>query len=261
MDYEKEFMAFFHESADQSRQIALKHFRQSLSLDEKEDKTPVTEADREIEKAIRSLINSKFPTHGIIGEEYGKENDSAEFVWVIDPIDGTKSFATGRPLFGTVIGLLHQGRPVVGLIDQAFTQERWLGITNQTATHNGKILKVASPRNIENVRLYTGGLDMFKGEHFDGYLRLCNAVKWTQYSCDCYSYGLLAMGWVDLVVEQRLKIYDIAGVVPIITGAGGYIRNWDGSEIDVHTNGQIVAASSEKLAMDALSIIEQNVSA
>jgi inositol-phosphate phosphatase/L-galactose 1-phosphate phosphatase/histidinol-phosphatase len=258
IDYEKYFTVFFNEAADAVAPITLKYFRQVIPVDDKHDKSPVTQADREIEQKLRELINKQFPHHGIIGEEYGSENEGADFVWCIDPIDGTKSFATGRPLFGTIIGLLHNGHPVVGLIDQAYTKERWFGIANRTATHNGKIVRVAAPRTMENARHYTGSIDMFKGAAFENYLTLCRTTKWTQYSCDCYAYGLLAMGWADLVSEQCLKIYDVAGVAPIITGAGGFISDWSGKAIDIGFNGFAVAGSSKALAMQAAEILNMN---
>lgn len=256
IEYDKLFGDFFHKAADTAGEVALHYFRQVISVDEKEDKSPVTEADRKIEERLRELIAKTFPTHGIYGEEFGVENIDAEFVWVIDPIDGTKSFATGRPLFGTIIGLLHFGKPVMGLIDQAFTKERWLGVTGQFATHNKNPIHVAAPRKtLAESRLYTGSIDMFKGENFDKYLELCRSSKWTQYSCDCYACGLLAMGWADVWAEQCLKLYDVAGVVPIISGAGGFISDWQGRPIDIDFNGFAVAASSKDLAMQALKIL------
>jgi len=255
MDYEKTFAAFFNEAADLAHKIALDYFRKVIPVDDKQDKSPVTQADREIEQKLRDLIGKRFPDHGIIGEEYGKQNADADFIWVIDPIDGTKSFATGRPLFGTIIGLMHAGKPVVGLVEQAYTKERWFGVTDQFARHNGKPVKVGPPRKIENARLYTGSISMFDGENFENYLRLCRAAKWTQYSCDCYAYGLLAMGWADVIVEQCLGLYDAAGVVPIVTGAGGFIGDWNAKSVDMNFGGKLVAASSRELALQALEIM------
>lgn len=257
IDYQKEFGTFFNQAADVAGVLALKYFRQVIPVDDKQDKSPVTQADREIEQALRELIRKTFPAHGIVGEEFGKENDQAEFVWVIDPIDGTKSFATGRPLFGTILGLMHNGKPAAGLIEQAFTKERWFGITDKSAWHNGNLIKVAPARTLENARLYTGSIAMFDDANFDNYLKLCRSAKWTQYSCDCYAYGLLAMGWCDLIVEQQLGLYDIAGVAPIITGAGGYISDWNGKAIDHTFNGKAVAASSEALARQALDLLHK----
>jgi histidinol phosphatase-like enzyme (inositol monophosphatase family) len=256
-DYEKLFAPFMNEAADAAGKVALSYFRKTIPVDDKQDKSPVTQADREIEQTLRALITKKYPNHGIIGEEFGNERADAEFVWCLDPIDGTKSFITGRPMFGTIIGLLHNGKPVAGIVDQAYTKERWFGITSTMATHNGTPIRVAPPRKLAEARLYTGSINMFEGENFEGYLHLCRAAKLTQYACDCYAYGLLAMGWADAMVEQCLKLYDVAGAAPIITGAGGYIAKWDGTEIDINFEGEAVAASTKELAREAVSIIKK----
>lgn len=259
-DYEKLFGAFMNEAADAAGKVALNYFRKVIPVDDKQDKSPVTQADREIEQVLRGMIKHQFPDHGIFGEEFGKENVDAEFVWCLDPIDGTKSFITGRPLFGTIIGLLHNGKPVAGIIDQAFTEERWFGITDTLATHNGKRIRVAPPRKLDAARLYTGSINMFEGENFDGYLRLCRAAKLTQYACDAYAYGLLGMGWCDVVVEQCLKLYDVAGAVPIITGAGGFMTDWNGKPITIDfedvSKGEAIAASSVELAKESVAILK-----
>lgn len=255
VDYEKLFAAFFNAAADQAGQITLKYFRHDLIIDAKDDRSPVTQADREIEQNLRDMIAKKFPTHGIIGEEFGTHNTAAEFVWVIDPIDGTRAFMTGKPLFGTIIGLMHNGKPVIGCIDQAFTKERWFGITDQFATHNHQPIKVAPPRGLDQARLYVGSPDMFRGDKFENYLALCRAAKWPQYGCDCYAYGLMAMGWVDCVVERDLKIHDVAGIIPIITGAGGFIGDWDLNPITLDFNGECVAASHKDLARQATDLL------
>jgi histidinol phosphatase-like enzyme (inositol monophosphatase family) len=252
---EAEFTAFINEAADAAGAVALEYFRQVIPVDDKQDKSPVTQADREIEQTLRAMINKKFPTHGIIGEEFGNQKTDAEFVWCLDPIDGTKSFITGRPMFGTIIGLLHNGKPLMGVVDQAYTKERWFGITDKTATHNGKPIRVAPPRKLAAARLYTGSINMFEGKNFEGYLRLCRAAKLTQTSCDCYACGLLAMGWADVWVEQCLKIYDVAGVAPIISGAGGFISDWQGNPITVEFKGEAVGASTKDLAMEAVKVL------
>jgi len=254
LDYEKEFGSFFNELADAARPIALKYFRKNLIVDDKEDKTPVTQADREIEQKLRELIKKKFPAHGVIGEEYGEDKANAEFVWVIDPIDGTKAFATGRPTFGTIIGLAHKGRPVAGLVDQAYTKERWFGVADLFCRFNGVPAKVASVRPLSAARFYTTTFDMFEG--YEGnFETLRKKVKWAQFSCDCYAYGLVALGWADLVLERQMKVPDLMGLVPIITGAGGFAGDWQGKEITLENDGTIIAASSRKLADEALAVI------
>ena len=182
---------------------------------------------------------------------------TAEFVWVIDPIDGTKAFATGRPTFGTIIGLAHNGKPVAGIVDQAFTKERWFGITNQFCRHNGSPVKVAAHRNLNAARFYTTTPAMFEGGYEEGFEQLRKTVKWPQFSCDCYAYGLLALGWVDLVIERDLKVHDVMGLVPIITGAGGFAGNWDAKDIGLDTDGTMIAASTKALAEEALAILKR----
>jgi len=253
-DYEKHFARFFDEAADAARAVALKYFRREITVTDKEDMSPVTAADREIEQQLREAIGRVFPSHGIIGEEYGGENVGAEFVWVIDPIDGTKSFITGRPQFGTIIGLVHEGNPAVGLIDQAFTGERWFGVAGQFARHNGRPIRVAQPRRLEEARLCTGPLSMFDDGELEKYRSLCRAVKCAQYNGECYAYGLLAMGWFDLVMERGLNIHDVAGVVPIVTGAGGFTGDWNLDPVTLDFGGSIVAASSRDLARQAVGI-------
>jgi histidinol phosphatase-like enzyme (inositol monophosphatase family) len=256
MDYERRFAGFFDHLANAAGAIALKYFRTDLAVDEKDDRSPVTQADREIEAKLRSLIRDEYPAHGVMGEEYGTENEDAEFVWHIDPIDGTKSFAIGRPLFGTIIGLAHAGRPVMGLVDQPFTKERWFGVSGTVARHSGRPVKVGAPRRLQDARLYVGSPLTFRGEAcYNNYETLCQRAKWTQYSGDCYAYGLLACGWIDLIVERDLKPHDVVGVVPIVTGASGYISDWSGRDVDAATDGTVVAASSRELAMEALQIL------
>lgn len=253
LQYHDEYSIFINNLADEARKITLKYFRTNLTVDEKDDLSPVTIADREIELSLRSMIIKKYPSHGIIGEEFENHNEGAEFVWVIDPIDGTRAFMTGKPLFGTIIGLMNQGIPKYGLVDQGFTDERWFGISNTLATHNGKAIKVAVPRKIDKSRMYLGSPNMFDGPILKSYWELCRATLYPQYGADCYAYGLLAMGFADIVVEQKLKLHDVAGIAPIITGAGGYIAEWDGRSIGASFKGQVVAASHRELAEQATS--------
>jgi len=258
MDYEKNFAGFFDQAAEEARAIALKYFRREIAVTDKEDSSPVTEADREIEQNLRALINYAFPGHGIIGEEYGEENANAEFVWVIDPIDGTKSFITGRPQFGTIIGLVHEGSPAVGLVDQAFTRERWFGVANQFTKHNDKPIRVSPPRDLKDARLCTGPFSMFEDGCLENYMTLCRAVRCSQFNGECYAYGLLAMGWFDVVLERHLKIHDVAGVVPIVSGAGGFAGDWALNPVTLDFGGSIVAASSRNLAMQAVGAFREN---
>jgi histidinol phosphatase-like enzyme (inositol monophosphatase family) len=256
-DYEKFFKPFIDEMADAAGQIALKYFRTDLAVDEKQDSSPVTQADRGIEQVLRGMINKQFPTHGIIGEEFGKENTEAEFVWVLDPIDGTKAFMTGKPLFGTIIGLMHNGKPAVGCVDQAYTKERWFGIDGEKATHNNNPIRVAMPRMLGESRLYAGLPDKFWGPGFEQFLAVCRTAKYRQYNCDCYAFGLVAMGCADLVVEEGLQIYDVAGVIPIVTGAGGFAGDWNLNPIGFDFSGAMIASSCKELAAETVAILKK----
>jgi histidinol phosphatase-like enzyme (inositol monophosphatase family) len=255
-DIEKEFWPFFEKLAEASGEIARRYFRSNLAVDEKEDKTPVTQADREIEAKLRDLIRAAFPSHGLIGEEYGAEGQKSEFVWVMDPIDGTKSFISGIPLFGTVIGLLFQGKPVMGLIDQPILRERWIGLSGGFCRFNGKPSKVAPPRSLNSARCCTYVPAESEGSISQGFWNLRKAVKQVRYNIDCYAYALLASGTIDLVVEPGLNLYDIAGVIPVIEGAGGYVSDWQGRPVGLDFDGNFIASSSKSLALEALSLVK-----
>jgi histidinol phosphatase-like enzyme (inositol monophosphatase family) len=254
-NYEKDLRGCLEEMGDLARAIALKYFRTDLSITDKRDLSPVTIADQEIEHTIKDFVRKRFPGHGFIGEEYGQEKADAEFVWVIDPIDGTKAFATGKPLFGTIIGLLQNGKATIGMIDQAFTKERWIGSINDYCTHNSNHITVSPLKNLSAARFYTAAPEMFDGECKDNFEKLRKAVKWTMYGADCYAYGLLAMGQVDLVIERGLAVHDLIGLVPVVKGAGGYIADWNGNDISINSNGTVVAANSKELALTALAIL------
>ncbi len=259
LDYEKQFAGFFDELAETAGSVALRYFRKNLIVDEKDDKTPVTQADREIEQKLRDMIHKKFPAHGVIGEEYGGEKEEAEFVWVIDPIDGTSAFATGRPTFGTIVGLAHNAKPAVGLIEQPFTKERWFGVSNLFCRYNRMNAKVAPYRPLSAARFHTTTPAMFDGGQEALFDHLRKAVKLPSYSCDCYAYGLLAIGWMDLVIEQKMKVPDLIGLVPIISGAGGFVSDWQGNPITLTNNGTIIAASGNSLALEAMEFIKGKV--
>ena len=253
-DYEKNFLPFFDELADTSRAIALNYFRTNLAVDDKEDRTPVTQADKEIEEKLREMIHKKFPSHGIIGEEFGAENTNAEFVWVLDPIDGTKAFVCGIPLFGTIIGLTHNGVPKVGLVEQAYTKERWLGIADQFCRLNNKSVHVAPPRILEAARCYAFVPDKTDPNLQKGHEALRDKAKITRYYGDCYGYALLASGFIDLVIEQQLNVYDVIGLIPLIQGAGGWASDWQLQPADLSFKGGFIAASTKALAEEALAL-------
>lgn len=224
-------LAGFAASLNQlSRPIAHQWFRQAPSIEVKEDASPVTIADQSIEAKLREAISAAYPDHGIIGEEHGTAAADADFTWVIDPIDGTRAFSTGNPLFGTLIALLYEGRPVVGIVDLPALDQQWVGIENQPTRLNGAVVKTHDCRLLADARLTTtSGVDLY--EDLTKFERLRKNARVVGYGGDCANYAHLASGWCDLVAESHLKIYDIMATIPVIKGAGGVVTQWDGSEI------------------------------
>jgi len=243
--------------ADTSGAIIRRHFRRRIVVDEKADRTPVTIADRAAEAAMRRLIAARFPDHGVLGEEYGRRNTEADYVWVLDPIDGTKSFISGVPLFGTLIALTYCGKPVLGVIDQPILRERWIGATGRRTTLNGKPIKTRPCRRLAAATLYATAPDMFPRREAAAFARLKRRVKLARFGADCYAYALLASGFIDLVVEADLKPYDFCALAPVIEGAGGAISDWKGKKLDLRSDGRVVAAGSKALARQALTILKR----
>ncbi len=200
----------------------------SLAVETKGDLSPVTAADRGAEELMRELIARKYPSHGIIGEEFGTERGDAEFVWVLDPIDGTKSFITGVPLWGTLIALLHHGHPVLGCIHQPILQQLVIG-DGQTSTLNGKPIRCRATRRIEDSTVLTSDpLNPAKYQNGATHDALLRRARLTRTWGDCYGYLLVACGWADVMLDPIMNPWDIAALVPVIRGAGGTISDWHG---------------------------------
>jgi histidinol phosphatase-like enzyme (inositol monophosphatase family) len=237
-----ELVALAHRLADAAPPIVARPFRTPVAIDDKSDSTPVTIADRDAERAMRRLLAEAVPDHGVFGEEHGAERTDAEYVWVLDPIDGTKAFITGLPIFGTLIALLHRGKPVLGVIDQPILEERWVGVGGLPSTINGKPIEVRACATLARAYMYSTAPLMFPGELEQRHTTLARQVKLFRWGGDCYAYGLLAAGHVDLVVENSLKLYDFAALVPVIEGAGGLITDWRGQKLDMNSDGSVLAA-------------------
>ena len=250
-----ELVALANRLADAARPIAARYFRTPVTVDDKSDLSPVTIADREAETAMRALLAKHVPAHGIFGEEHGAERTDAEYVWVLDPIDGTKAFITGLPIFGTLIALLHRGVPVLGIIDQPILKERWLGGAGRPSTLNDRPIKVRACAALDKAYMYSTAPLMFPGPIAKRHEALAEKVKLFRWGGDCYAYGLLAAGHVDLVVENSLKLYDFAAVVPVIKGAGGTITDWKGRELDMHSDGSVLAAGDPAIHRAAAAIL------
>ncbi|KDD76368.1 inositol monophosphatase [Helicosporidium sp. ATCC 50920] len=235
--------------ADAAGAVCRQYFRSGVTVQCKGDQSPVTVADREAEEAMRAVLRSRRPRDAVFGEEHGYEagalgrecQDASSpphpqnpWLWVLDPIDGTKSFLTGKPLFGTLIALLHCGRPVLGVIDQPILRERWVGVHGRKSTFNGQPLSLpasASPDDLREAHVYAGTPEQMRGRPAGPWSRVTAAVRSVQYSADCYAYGLLASGWCDLVVEADMKPYDCLALGPVVQGAGGVLTDWAGREL------------------------------
>ena len=248
-------LALAAELADTAGAAIRPYFRTALAIDDKADLSPVTVADRAAELAMRQLIAARFPEHGIIGEEYGREREDAEFVWVLDPIDGTKSFISGVPLFGTLIALARHGRPVLGIIDQPISRERWVGATGYPTTHNGRPVQCRACPRIAAATVFATSPDMFRGEDSAAFARVAAAAKLVRYGADCYAYGLVALGFVDVVIEASLKTYDFSAMLPIIEGAGGIATDWQGAPLDLLSDGRVLIAGDKRTHGDALDLL------
>jgi len=240
---------------DNSEDIIHKHYRNLDKIHVKPDESPVTVADHEIELMMRKLINEEYPEHGIVGEEFGNENEDSRYKWIIDPIDGTLSFMVGRPIFGTLIALLEDDVPILSVINQPITQERWLGIKNNGCTLNGKKIQVRNCKNLSEAIMATTGPNYFKEKGLQKFNRLTECVKHTIYGGDCYIFALVASGYLDLAIDSCLKPHDFMPLIPIIKEAGGIITDWKGKELNERSNGNIVVAGSSLVHTQAINIL------
>ena len=259
-----EYSQFAHELADASGEVIRKYYRSKMTVEDKVDDSPVTIADRQTETVMRDMISAKYPDHDILGEEHGYVPTGSKWKWVLDPIDGTRSFIAGMPIFGTLISLLEDEIPQIGIIDIPIMCERWLGMRNKESVfypdqQSGKqqVCKVSGHKKLDKSILYSADPAMFNPSqkpHFD---RIATQVKMVRYGGDCYSYGLLASGHIDLVVEADLKIYDVMALVPVVQNAGGVISDWMGNNTFAEDwDGCLVAAGSSELHAQALSLLQ-----
>jgi myo-inositol-1(or 4)-monophosphatase len=256
-----DFSVFVNELAAVAGDTVLPFFRTAMSVQDKGRHgsfDPVTAADQAAETAMRALIHRTFPDHGIIGEEFGEENPDAEYVWVLDPIDGTKSFISGMPVWGTLIALTRFGEPVYGLMNQPFTGERFSG-DGGAARYRGpageRELRVRPCRTLSEAVLFTTSPRLMNGADRAVFNTVEEVVRLSRYGGDCYAYCMLAAGHVDLVIETELKPYDILPLIPIIAGAGGVVTNWDNGP--PYAGGRIVAAGDKRVHAAALDMLNR----
>jgi inositol-phosphate phosphatase / L-galactose 1-phosphate phosphatase / histidinol-phosphatase len=247
-------LALANALADAARGIARDYFRQPIEVEHKADLSPVTIADRAIETEMRRLIRAEFPGHGIRGEEFGAEG-GADYNWVLDPIDGTKSFVTGFPLFGALIALESQLRAVLGVIEAPAMGERWVGAEGMATTFNGAPARTSGCGALEQARVYCTSTDCFRGDELRRYEACTRRALLRRYGGDCYIYGLLASGHCDLVIESALKPHDFQALVPVVQGAGGRISDWEGRPLTSLSAERVVAAATEPLWAQAVAAL------
>ncbi|MBX3258854.1 MAG: histidinol-phosphatase [Labilithrix sp.] len=257
----EELVRFAHRLADASGEVIRPWFRVALDVTDKGTGRagfdPVTEADRAGETALRRLIEATYPEHGVLGEEHGHAPGASPLTWVLDPIDGTRAFICGMPQWGTLIALNDGARPVLGVLDQPVTGERWIGHAGRAELVTGGEAAPIRTRPCADlasaVLTTTHPTAYFTKPEQDAFQRLAGAAKMTRYGGDCYAYGLLAMGFIDLVVESALKPWDVQALIPIVEGAGGLFTSWDGG--DAQNGGRVVAAGDARVHAEALAVL------
>jgi len=239
--------------ADAARPILQGYFRQKLVVDGKDDLSPVTRADRETEAAMRAILAEAAPDHGVLGEEFGPDRIDADYVWALDPLDGTRAFVSGKPQFGTLVALMHKGAPIVGVIDMPILGERWLGVLGVGATLNGAPARTRAAVDLAEARIGTTSPEMFeKPAEQAVFNRLRGAVADCNFGGDCYNYAVLASGWLDAVIETGLKTWDFAALAPVVIAAGGAMTDWTGAPLRLGGAGDVLASSDPAVHRAAL---------
>ncbi len=264
IDAFKEYSVFAGRLADAARAETLPRFRAGSTIYNKAGVLfdPVTDADREAERAVRRMIAAVYPAHGIIGEEFGAERADADLRWVIDPVDGTRAFVCGVSTWATLIGLEQGARPLIGLIDQPFTDERWIGSKSGAHYWRGGVERACQTsglKDLKRARLSTTDPrreGYFTGDEATAFARVAAQCQVARFSLDAYAYGLMAIGEIDLVVESSLKHHDYSALAPIVEGAGGVISGWKGELLGECANGRIIAAASNELHAAAVELLQ-----
>ncbi|MFC3099745.1 inositol monophosphatase family protein [Altererythrobacter lauratis] len=250
-------IALAHRLADAARAEILPLFRTPVSTEAKEDATPVTLADRNAEEAMRRILKAELPQDGVFGEEFGEEKGRSGRQWVLDPIDGTTAFLAGRATFGTLIALLVDGFPVLGLIDQPVLKERWLGVMGQGTTLNGQPVSARTCRDLARATIATTGPQYFSQAEGEVFMALAAKTdhKRMVMGGDCYNYACLASGHIDIVCEAGLKLHDYAALVPVVEGAGGLMCDWNGEPLHDASEGHVLALGDPARLEDVLAVM------
>lgn len=245
-------------AADAAGAVIRPLFRGGLIAELKGDLSPVTLADRRAEQAMRGVLEARFPEHGVLGEEFGLDRPEARLRWVLDPIDGTRAFITGRPVFGTLIGLLDGDTPNLGVIDQPVTGERWIGAPGRRTLFRGPFGGSVGCRrclSLADAELSCTSPQMFSAVDVPRWERLSAAARRTSFGGDCYAYGLLALGQIDVIAEADLKIWDWAALAPVVEGAGGRLTDWRGQPLRPDGDGRALAVGDPALLAEAVALL------
>ena len=251
------YVAAAEAAADAAGAVIRPLFRSGLAADLKSDESPVTAADRGAEQAARAVLVGRFPTHGILGEEFGLQNPESRWRWVLDPIDGTRAFITGRAQFGVLVALMDGERPVVGIIDQPVTGERWIGVAGRQTRFRGPFGGRVGCRTCPDLKLAELSCtspQMF-GADLPRWQRLSAAAGRSSFGGDCYAYGLLALGQIDIIAEADLKVWDWAALQPVIEGAGGRMTDWQGRPLRAGGDGRALAVGDPSLLDAAVRLL------
>lgn len=251
-----EYLAFANSIADKARDIACQYHRKPKKQWRKPDDTWVTEADYKIEEMARNLVSQRFPDHEFFGEEYGDSATQIGLKWCLDPIDGTLPFVYGLPTFGVLIALTQNATPILGIIESPAMQERWCGAKDLPTTWQGQPCKTSENHNLQDAVIFATSIDMFSEQEQGVFNRVTEQAKERRFGADCYAYGLLASGWVDVVIESDMKPYDLMALVPVIEGAGGVISDWQGNPLQINSSFQVLASSNAILHEQCLKLIQ-----
>ena len=252
------FLAAAEAAADVAGAVVRPFFRNTFAIDTKSDRSPVTIADRSAERAMRAVLAERFPDHGVLGEEFGLDRPEARLRWVLDPIDGTRAFVSGRPTFGTLIALLDGETPILGVIDQPVSRERWIGAVGRATVFRGAYGGSPGCRPcacLADAELSCTSPEML-GPDLPRWQRLANAVRRNYWGGDCYAHGLLALGQIDVITETTMNLWDWAALVPVVEGAGGKVTDWSGAKLKPGGDGRVLSVGDPALLSDIVALLK-----
>ncbi len=250
-----DFLRLANHLADEAGRLTREYFGKPLNIITKSDESPVTIADQAIEMCLREIIKRERPNDGILGEEFGSEQTKSDYTWVFDPIDGTKSFTIGRPTFGNLIGLCYRESPILGIINQPILNQRWIGQTGRQTTMNGQFVSCRPCSTLKDAIVGTGSATQITHNDPARLSRIEKATRYAVFQGDCYFYGLMANGFIDIIIEDCLGIHDFIALVPVIEGAGGVITGWNGEPKTLNGDPSLLCAGSKDIHQAIMRLI------